>query len=259
MSSLTTLISSATATPTSTPNHGSHSDKIAIIGLTIGIVFAFVALILPCICFQGLAHWQQKREERKEARERDKMNAAVGRVDDDQRRLNIWDESSPQPQSILIARHRASTRRDLPEPKHCALLAANMSDSKVLPRMSTGDMNVMIVCFSAMIFVFFLAGVVYYTWKPSRNGDPAPVDAAPDTGAHRNLAHRNLAHDNLARPFDGSTATHRVMIWSDAPRRDSNTGCRLPIFQRRRETSLERNTIPLQSVPGRENPRNNAE
>ncbi|KAG8667944.1 hypothetical protein FPOAC1_012785 [Fusarium poae] len=134
------------------------------------------------------------------------------------------------------------------------LQTANMSDSKVLPRMSTGDMNIMIVCFSAMIFVFFLAGVVYYTWKPSRNGDPAPVDAAPDTGAHR-----NLAHDNLARPFDGSTATHRVMIWSDAPRRDSNTGCRLPIFQRRRETSLERNTIPLQSVPGRENPRNNAE
>jgi hypothetical protein len=92
MSSLNTLISSATATPTSTPNHGSHSDKIAIIGLTIGIVFAFVALILPCICFQGLAHWQQKREEKREARERDKVNAAVGRVDDDQRRLNIWDE-----------------------------------------------------------------------------------------------------------------------------------------------------------------------
>ncbi|KAM0231753.1 hypothetical protein ACHAPO_008333 [Fusarium lateritium] len=129
-----------------------------------------------------------------------------------------------------------------------------MSDSKVLPRMTTGDMNVMIVCFSAMIFVVFLAGVVYCTWKPSRNGDPAPDDAAPIANSHG-----NLAHDNPGRPFDGSTATHHVRIWSDAPRRDSDAGCRFPVFQRRRETSLERNTIPLQSVPGRDHPRNDAD
>ncbi|KAL6922767.1 hypothetical protein FSHL1_000044 [Fusarium sambucinum] len=98
MSSLTTLISSSvtiastSATSTPTSQHGSHSDKIAMIGITLGVVFAFIALVLPCICFQGLAHWQQKREEKREAREREKANAAVGRIVDDQRRLNIWNE-----------------------------------------------------------------------------------------------------------------------------------------------------------------------
>ncbi|QPC72109.1 hypothetical protein HYE68_002861 [Fusarium pseudograminearum] len=93
MSSLTTLISaSASATSTSTPKHGSHSDKTAIIGMTLGMVFAFFILIFPCICFQGLAHLQQKREERKEAEERARADAAIGRmIDEEQRRLNIWE------------------------------------------------------------------------------------------------------------------------------------------------------------------------
>lgn len=61
-------------------------------GMTIGLVFAFLIFILPCFCFQGLAHWQQKREEKKAARERAKADAAVSRVIDEQRRLNIREE-----------------------------------------------------------------------------------------------------------------------------------------------------------------------
>jgi Na+-transporting methylmalonyl-CoA/oxaloacetate decarboxylase gamma subunit len=88
----TSVVASASATSTSTSGHGTHSDKIAIIGMTIGIVFAFLVFILPCICFQGLAHWQQKREEKQAARERAKADAAVGRVIDEQRRLNILEQ-----------------------------------------------------------------------------------------------------------------------------------------------------------------------
>ncbi|UZP46581.1 hypothetical protein NXS19_014393 [Fusarium pseudograminearum] len=108
-----------------------------------------------------------------------------------------------------------------------------MSNTEVLPRMNTADTNVLIVCICAMVFVVFLAGVVYCTWKPSRNvtPEPAPVELGP---LHVPV---NVGHGNVDRPFDGSAGTTR----------------------RRRETSLERNTVPLWSVPGTEHPRNNAD
>jgi hypothetical protein len=52
------------------------SDKPVIIGLTIGLVVLFLLFILPCCCFQCLAHWQQKRMDR-EARERARKAAVV--------------------------------------------------------------------------------------------------------------------------------------------------------------------------------------
>ncbi|KAH7262983.1 hypothetical protein BKA59DRAFT_464865 [Fusarium tricinctum] len=81
-SSFTTL-SQATSTtwmPSSHDEPSIHkSDKPVIIGLTIGVVVLFLLFILPCCCFQFLAHWQQKRMNR-EARERARKAAiAPGR------------------------------------------------------------------------------------------------------------------------------------------------------------------------------------
>ncbi|GKU02105.1 hypothetical protein FLAG1_04329 [Fusarium langsethiae] len=135
-----------------------------------------------------------------------------------------------------------------------------MSVSHIFPRINTTDMNVLIVCISAMIFIVFLAFVVYCTWKPNPNDTGVDITPGSDNHARESRPRENLARENLAAvPFDGSTTTRRVEIYSDAVRRDSDTGCRLPFFQRRRETSLERNTIPLQSVPGRQHPRNDAD
>ncbi|KAM0264005.1 hypothetical protein ACHAPA_008495 [Fusarium lateritium] len=78
-SSFTTLISQSTSTSTSwLTSHDEptihKSDKPVIIGLTIGLVVLFLLFLLPCCCFQCLAHWQQKRMAR-EARERAKKAA----------------------------------------------------------------------------------------------------------------------------------------------------------------------------------------
>jgi hypothetical protein len=96
-------------------------------------------------------------------------------------------------------------------------------------------MNTLIVCICAMLFVVFLAFVVYCTWKP-RPDDPV-VEASPGR--------------------DGTTATSRAEADSEARGRDSGVGCRLPFF--RRQTSLERNTVPLVSVPTVQHPRNDAD
>ncbi|KAI7770482.1 hypothetical protein LZL87_002853 [Fusarium oxysporum] len=64
--------------------HGipSHSDKIAIIGLTVGMAVLFLLFIVPCCCLQYLAHRQQKKEQKREAQERAKraarLNVAAG-------------------------------------------------------------------------------------------------------------------------------------------------------------------------------------
>ncbi|CZS74975.1 unnamed protein product [Fusarium graminearum] len=156
---------------------------------------------------------------------------------------------------LLNHNSSSSTTKNNKEHRTLQPTTATMSNTEVLPRMNTADTNVLIVCICAMVFVVFLAGVVYCTWKPSRNvtPEPAPVELDP---LHVPV---NVGHGNVDRPFDGSAGTTRVTIYSDAPRRNSGTGCRLPFFQRRRETSLERNTVPLRSVPGTEHPRNNAD
>ncbi|KAK2672493.1 hypothetical protein RAB80_012572 [Fusarium oxysporum f. sp. vasinfectum] len=64
--------------------HGnpSRSDKIAIIGLTVGMAVLFLLFIAPCCCLQYLAHRQQKKEQRKEIQERAtraaRLNVAAG-------------------------------------------------------------------------------------------------------------------------------------------------------------------------------------
>ncbi|KAJ4096103.1 hypothetical protein NW769_011711 [Fusarium oxysporum] len=64
--------------------HGnpSRSDKIAIIGLTVGMAVLFLLFIVPCCCLQYLAHRQQKKEQRKEVQERAtraaRLNLAAG-------------------------------------------------------------------------------------------------------------------------------------------------------------------------------------
>ncbi|RBR25135.1 uncharacterized protein FIESC28_02043 [Fusarium coffeatum] len=99
MSSFTTITTSAVSAATSASEttfieDGSHSDKIAIIGMTIGMVLLFLIFILPCICFQGLAHLQQKREEKKVAMEQAARDAGLGRVVAEQRSLNIYERDA---------------------------------------------------------------------------------------------------------------------------------------------------------------------
>ncbi|KAJ4135136.1 hypothetical protein NW768_004754 [Fusarium equiseti] len=99
MSSFTTITTSAVSAATSASEttfieEGSRSDKIVIIGMTIGMVFLFLIFILPCLCFQGLAHLQQKREEKKAAREQAARDAALGRVVAEQRSLNIYERDA---------------------------------------------------------------------------------------------------------------------------------------------------------------------
>ncbi|KAF5644549.1 hypothetical protein F52700_2551 [Fusarium sp. NRRL 52700] len=45
----------------------SHSDKIVIIGLTVGMVALFLLFIAPCCCMQYLAHRQQRKEKKANA------------------------------------------------------------------------------------------------------------------------------------------------------------------------------------------------
>ncbi|KAI1020221.1 hypothetical protein LB503_006152 [Fusarium chuoi] len=75
-STLMTVTSPTTATATATATatldaltqhyHGkpNHSDKIVIIGLTVGMVALFLLFIAPCCCMQYLAHRQQRREQK---------------------------------------------------------------------------------------------------------------------------------------------------------------------------------------------------
>ncbi|RBR13075.1 hypothetical protein FVER53590_06681 [Fusarium verticillioides] len=70
-STLMTITSPTTTLDALTQHdHGkpSHSDKIAIIGLTVGMALLFLLFIAPCCCLQYLAHRQQKKEQNKEAR-----------------------------------------------------------------------------------------------------------------------------------------------------------------------------------------------
>ncbi|SCV53856.1 uncharacterized protein FFB14_13350 [Fusarium fujikuroi] len=75
-STLMTVTSpTATATATATLDaltqhyHGkpNHSDKIVIIGLTVGMVALFLLFIAPCCCMQYLAHRQQRKEKKANA------------------------------------------------------------------------------------------------------------------------------------------------------------------------------------------------
>ncbi|KAF5628753.1 hypothetical protein F25303_10386 [Fusarium sp. NRRL 25303] len=69
-------VTSPTATATATLDaltqhyHGkpNHSDKIVIIGLTVGMVALFLLFIAPCCCMQYLAHRQQRKEQKALAR-----------------------------------------------------------------------------------------------------------------------------------------------------------------------------------------------
>ncbi|KAH7220660.1 hypothetical protein BKA60DRAFT_635164 [Fusarium oxysporum] len=84
--SITIKMASPTATLDASTQHyhgnPSRSDKIAIIGLTVGMAVLFLLFIVPCCCLQYLAHRQQKKEQRKEVQERAtraaRLNVAAG-------------------------------------------------------------------------------------------------------------------------------------------------------------------------------------
>ncbi|RKK14892.1 hypothetical protein BFJ63_vAg16908 [Fusarium oxysporum f. sp. narcissi] len=84
--SITIKMASPTATLDASTQHyhgnPSRSDKIAIIGLTVGMAVLFLLFIVPCCCLQYLAHRQQKKEQRKEVQERAtraaRLNEAAG-------------------------------------------------------------------------------------------------------------------------------------------------------------------------------------
>ncbi|CAG7560010.1 unnamed protein product [Fusarium equiseti] len=103
---------------------------------------------------------------------------------------------------------------------------AIMSTLHLEPRMNNIDTDVFVACICAMIFIIFIGVVVYFAWRPG----PEPRSDTSDTNSH----------DDEEGPDD---------------RRPSDAaGCNLPWF-RRRQTSLERNTYPLESVPGTAHPR----
>ncbi|RKL46761.1 hypothetical protein BFJ72_g2501 [Fusarium proliferatum] len=76
MASPSTLMTVTSPTATATLDaltqhyHGkpNHSDKIVIIGLTVGMVALFLLFIAPCCCMQYLAHRQQRKEKKANAR-----------------------------------------------------------------------------------------------------------------------------------------------------------------------------------------------
>ncbi|KAF4949562.1 hypothetical protein FGADI_8860 [Fusarium gaditjirri] len=74
-------IASPTATLDAPTQHSqgkpSHSDKIAIIGLTVGMAVLFMLFIAPCCCLQYLAHRQQKKQQGREAQERARRAARL--------------------------------------------------------------------------------------------------------------------------------------------------------------------------------------
>ncbi|RKK77933.1 hypothetical protein BFJ69_g5930 [Fusarium oxysporum] len=84
--SITIKMASPTATLDASTQHyhgnPSRSDKMAIIGLTVGMAVLFLLFIVPCCCLQYLAHRQQKKEQRKEVQERAtraaRLNVAAG-------------------------------------------------------------------------------------------------------------------------------------------------------------------------------------
>ncbi|KAF5668131.1 hypothetical protein FHETE_5397 [Fusarium heterosporum] len=143
-SSFTTLVSQTTtiiqATSTPTPNKpvNSDSDKIAIIGLTIGLVVLFILFIVPCCCFQWLAHWQEKRMKAKEATKK------------------------------LASRTAGAARSE-----RLAEELATMSSSHIFPRLSTTDTHVIVAIFSAIAFMLFLGVVLYFTWRSPRPQTPS--------------------------------------------------------------------------------------
>ncbi|KAJ4135135.1 hypothetical protein NW768_004753 [Fusarium equiseti] len=108
-----------------------------------------------------------------------------------------------------------------------------MSTPHLEPRMNNIDTNVFVACICAMIFIFFIGVVVYFAWRPG----PEPRGDTTDTTRPRR-----------------STNSHNDEEGHDARRGSDAAGCNLPWF-RRRQTSLERNTYPLESVPGTAHPR----
>jgi hypothetical protein len=83
-STFTTITSPAAPTFDASTQHyqsnPSHSDKMAIIGLTIGMAVLFLLFIGPCCCLQWLAHRQQKKEQRREVQERARRAARLNVV-----------------------------------------------------------------------------------------------------------------------------------------------------------------------------------
>lgn len=109
-----------------------------------------------------------------------------------------------------------------------------MSTPHLEPRMNNIDTDVFVACICAMIFIIFIGVVVYFAWRPG----PEPRSNTTDT----------------TRPRRSATNSHDDEEGPDNRRPSDATGCNLPWF-RRRQTSLERNTYPLESVPGTAHPR----
>ncbi|KAF4998258.1 hypothetical protein FGRMN_3307 [Fusarium graminum] len=139
--SQTTAIIQATSTPAQNKPVNSDSDKIAIVGLTIGLVVLFILFIVPCCCFQWLAHWQEKRMKAKEATKKPASRAA----------------------EIAGAARSGRPVEEL----------ATMCTSHIFPRLSTTDTHVIVAIFSAIAFMLFLGTVLYFTWRSPRPQTPS--------------------------------------------------------------------------------------
>ncbi|KAL4728873.1 hypothetical protein ACLX1H_003274 [Fusarium chlamydosporum] len=107
-----------------------------------------------------------------------------------------------------------------------------MPTSRIFPRMDNVDTDLLVAMICAMIFICFLGFIVYWAWKP--RPDDASVDNTPPPGVFI-----------AALPVE-------------ADLRESGTGCNLPFLHRRPENTAERNTFPLETMPGREHPRDGA-
>ncbi|KAF5707116.1 hypothetical protein FMUND_11300 [Fusarium mundagurra] len=189
---LTTVTSPTTTLDALTQHdHGkpSHSDKIAIIGLTVGMALLFLLFIAPCCCLQYLAHRQQKKEQNAEAR--------------------IRHPNGSQESSTGLADNIKSSS------------TATMTNT-IHRRMSDTSVVIAIAISCTVIVVIFLSAVSFCNWRsrpksPSTRGrehddsdanSDIELDAMPDGALNHPLVRGSNGAGHVYPVFEATRERH---------------------------------------------------